>query len=63
MACTNPQKVLFGPHVLSEWENTLQRLEVVDTIITWEIFKKDFLDKYFPVDVRNHKEIDFLELK
>lgn len=45
------------------WENTRQRMEVINANITWANFKKKFLDKYFPVDVRNHKEIEFLELK
>ncbi|XP_050915354.1 uncharacterized protein LOC127130378 [Lathyrus oleraceus] len=68
MACTNAQKVLFGPHMLSKeakywWENTHQRMEYVGTTISWNNFKNEFLDKYFPDDVRNGKEIEFLELK
>ncbi|KHN06033.1 hypothetical protein glysoja_038002, partial [Glycine soja] len=30
---------------------------------TWEDFKRVILDKYFPEDVRNKKEMEFLELK
>ncbi|XP_050908642.1 uncharacterized protein LOC127122334 [Lathyrus oleraceus] len=68
MACTDTQKVLFGPHMLYEevknwWENTRQRLEVVGIAITSSNFKNEFLDKYFPADVCNHMEIEFLELK
>lgn len=68
MACTNAQKVLFGPHMLFEeveyqWENTRQRLEAAGNAITWNNFKNEFLDKYFPTDVCKPKEIEFLELK
>lgn len=38
-------------------------MEVAGTEITWEIFRNEFLGKYFPADVRNKKEIEFLELK
>ena len=31
--------------------------------VTWAVFKREFLDKYFPEDVRGKKEIEFLELK
>ena len=31
--------------------------------MTWETFKRVFLEKYFPEDVRNKKEMEFLELK
>ena len=31
--------------------------------MTWEIFKRVFLEKYFPKDVRNKKEMKFLKLK
>lgn len=45
------------------WENARQRLEAAGTKITWEVFMSEFLEKYFPADVRNKKEIEFLELK
>ena len=32
-------------------------------VVTWETFKRVFLEKYFPKDVRNKKEMEFLELK
>jgi len=38
-------------------------LEAVGTEITWEVFRNEFLGKYFLVDVRNKKETEFLELK
>ncbi|MCI68465.1 pol polyprotein, partial [Trifolium medium] len=31
--------------------------------IVWEIFKREFLRKYFPADVKNKKVIEFMELK
>jgi len=31
--------------------------------MTLEVFKRVFLEKYFPEDVRNKKEMEFLELK
>lgn len=45
------------------WGNTRQRLEDVGTDITWDVFKERFLEKYFPADVHNLKEIEFFELK
>ncbi|XP_058740974.1 heat shock 70 kDa protein 4-like [Vicia villosa] len=30
--------------------------------ITWDIFKREFLRRYFPEDVRGRKEVEFLEL-
>lgn len=38
-------------------------MEVTCTTITWDNFKKEFLDKYFPKYVCNHKEVEFLKLK
>jgi len=31
--------------------------------VTWDVFKRVFLEKYFPGDVRNKKEMEYLELK
>jgi hypothetical protein len=31
-------------------------------LLTWEGFREEFLEKYIPADVRNKKEIEFLEL-
>ena len=65
---TNEQKVRLATHMLAEeaefwWGNVRQRLEGAGTVITWEVFREEFLGKYFPADVRNKKEIEFLELK
>ena len=65
--CLEEQKVIFGTHSLVEeaeywWENTRQCLEAEGQVVTWETFKRVFMEKYFPEDVRN-KEMKFLELK
>jgi len=38
-------------------------LEAEGQVMTLETFKKLFLEKYFPEDVRNKKKMEFLELK
>jgi len=32
-------------------------------VVTWAVFRREFLNRYFPEDVREKKEIEFLELK
>ena len=66
--CTEVQKVSFGTHVLAEeaddwWIGLLPILEQDGAEVTWAVFKRDFLDRYFLEDVREKKEIEFLELK
>jgi len=68
MTCLEGKKVAFGTYTLVEeaeywWENTRQCLEVEGQVVTWDVFKRVFLEKYFPEDVRNKKEMEFLELK
>ena len=68
MACPEGQKVAFGTYTLVEeaeywWENTRQCLDVEGQDVTWDVFKRVFLEKYFLEDVRNKKEMEFLELK
>ena len=68
MACPEEQKVAFGTYTLVEeaeywWDDTRQCLEAKGQAMTWETFKRVFLDKYFPKDVKNNKEMEFLELK
>lgn len=45
------------------WDNTRQILEAISIKITWVVFKKEFLEKYFLEDVRGKKEIESIELK
>jgi len=68
MQCTEAQKVRFGTHMLAEeaddwWVSLLPILEQDGAEVTWAVFKREFLDRYFPKDVRGKKEIEFLELK
>jgi hypothetical protein len=68
MQCTDDQKVRFGTHMLAEeaddwWVSTQTTLEQEDEVITWAVFRREFLNRYFPEDVRGRKEIEFLELK
>ena len=58
----------FGTHMLAEeaddwWVSLLPILEQGGAEVSWTIFKREFLDRYFPEDVRGKKEIEFLELK
>jgi len=69
MTVTNDeQKVRLGTHMLAEeaeywWINTKRRIEASGDAITWVRFKNEFLKKYFPEDLRNKKEVEFLNLK
>jgi len=61
--------VLFTTHMLADeakywWENTRPRLEGAGgVIVPWGTFRRTFLNKYFLEDVKNKKEMEFLELK
>ncbi|XP_058759507.1 uncharacterized protein LOC131632798 [Vicia villosa] len=68
MDCTQAQKVRYGTHMLvvegdDWWLDTRQRLETAGEEITWVVFHREFMRKYYPEDVRGKKEIEFLELK
>jgi len=68
MQCEDAQKVRFGTHMLAEeaddwWVSLLPILEQGGVEVTWTMFRREFLDRYFPEDVRGKKEIEFLELK
>ncbi|KAK2444363.1 cleavage and polyadenylation specificity factor subunit [Trifolium repens] len=68
MRCSETQKVTLGTYMLQEdanywWKNTCQRLGQGGAIITLDIFKREFLTKYFPTDMRNRKVVEFMELK
>ncbi|XP_058741885.1 uncharacterized protein LOC131614294 [Vicia villosa] len=67
MDCTPAQKVRYGTHMLAKeaddwWLETLARLEASGDKINWNMFRREFLRKYYPEDVRGKKEIEFLEL-
>ena len=60
MQCTEVQKVHFGTHMLAEeaddwWISLLPALEQDGAEVTWAIFRREFLDRYFPEDVRGRK--------
>ena len=68
MDCTPVHKVWYDTHMLAVeaddwWLEMRARLEVADEEITWVVFCREFLRKYYPEDVRGKKEIEFLELK
>ncbi|XP_058766033.1 uncharacterized protein LOC131639566 [Vicia villosa] len=68
MDCTQAQKVRYGTHMLAVeaddwWQATRQRLEATGEEITWDVFRREFLRKYYPESVRGKKEIEFHELK
>ena len=55
-------------HQLSEeaddwWVGTRQRLTLAGEVITWVVFSREFLGKYFLEHVWEKKDIEFLELK
>ena len=68
MQCTDAQMVRFGTHMLAEeaddwWVSTQPILQAEGAVITWAVFRREFLRRYFLEDVRGRKEIEFLELK
>ena len=68
MDCAEEQKVRLGTHMLQEeaddwWVSTRHVWEATGEVVTWALFSREFLRKYFPEDVRGKKEIEFLELK
>jgi hypothetical protein len=62
MQCTDDQKVGFGTHMLAE-EADDWWVSLLPTLDTWAVFRREFLNRYFPEDVRGRKAIEFLELK
>jgi len=68
MQCNEVQRVRFGTHMLAEeaddwWVSILPTLEQGGGVVNWVVFRREFLERYFPEDVRGKKEIEFLELK
>ena len=58
----------FGTHMPTReaddwWVSTRQRLEGTCEAITWALFRREFLVKYYPEDVCGKKDIEYLELK
>jgi len=68
MQCNEAQMVRFGTHMLDEeadywWVSTRPLLENGVEGVTWAVFRREFLSRYFPEDVRRKKEIEYPELK
>ncbi|XP_058783575.1 uncharacterized protein LOC131658280 [Vicia villosa] len=63
----NPNREEIGANrQLGEFQRNnplLDELEVAGVTITCDVFRREFLRRYFPEDVRGRKEIEFLELK
>uniref|UniRef100_A0A151UFW2 CCHC-type domain-containing protein n=1 Tax=Cajanus cajan TaxID=3821 RepID=A0A151UFW2_CAJCA len=67
MDCPFTQKVKLATFMLTAdahfwWEGALRRMIDGGVHLNWDNFKKVFLEKYFPDDVRSRKEMEFLEL-
>ncbi|GAU38281.1 hypothetical protein TSUD_119620 [Trifolium subterraneum] len=67
MASTDAQRVMLATHMLKGeadrwWSNTQRRMQAAGILINWAGFREAFLLKYFPVDVQNKKEMEFLGL-
>ncbi|XP_004488635.1 uncharacterized protein [Cicer arietinum] len=45
------------------WDNVCQRLDNAEIAITCAVYKNMFLVKYFPEDIRNRKEMEFIKLE
>ncbi|GAU50682.1 hypothetical protein TSUD_410380 [Trifolium subterraneum] len=68
MECANENKLALGTYVLREeanqwWKNAKLRLGERGVVITWEMFKWEFFNKYFPADVKNKKVVEFMKLE
>ncbi|MCI56443.1 cellular nucleic acid-binding protein, partial [Trifolium medium] len=53
MGCSEASKLILGTYVLREeankwWKMAKLRMAVGGVVITWEMFKGEFLRKYFP---------------
>ncbi|GAU51702.1 hypothetical protein TSUD_415130 [Trifolium subterraneum] len=45
------------------WKNAKLKLGDRGVVITWEMFKREFFNKYFPADVKNKKVVEFTKLE
>ena len=67
LGCTDVQKATYAVFMLSGeaetwWKHARQVLGLEAGAVTWTVFKKSFLEKYFPEDIRNKKELEFMNL-
>ncbi|GAU44090.1 hypothetical protein TSUD_399720 [Trifolium subterraneum] len=66
--CANENKLALRTYVLREeanqwWKNAKLRLGEIGAVIIWEMFKREFFNKYFPADVKNKKVVEFMKLE
>jgi len=54
---------MLAEEIEYKWAGTKRRIEASGEVVTWVRFKSEFLRKYFPEDLRNKKEVEFLNLK
>ena len=68
LECTTEQRVTLATYMLEGeaelwWKSARRLLEARDLHLTWELFVETFYDKYFPENVKNQKEAEFLTLR
>ncbi|KAF7841751.1 Transposon Ty3-I Gag-Pol polyprotein [Senna tora] len=68
LRCSDEHKVQYALYMLASeaenwWKGARQLMEAHGTQLTWENFKIVFFEKYYPVSVRNEKEIEFMQMK
>ncbi|XP_015939833.1 uncharacterized protein LOC107465368 [Arachis duranensis] len=66
--CTEVQQVNYVTFMLKSdaefwWDGARRLLEDAGTDISWATFKEAFYKKYFPLSIRESKEMEFLQLK
>ncbi|KAF1874205.1 hypothetical protein Lal_00043675 [Lupinus albus] len=67
MSCSDAQKLAYDTYLQEKeaeswWEFTRRQMEAEGQVILWCTFREIFLRKYFPADLRSHKEMEFLRL-
>ncbi|GAU51659.1 hypothetical protein TSUD_414800, partial [Trifolium subterraneum] len=68
MGCSEVNKTTLGTYVLREeacqwWKSAKLRLGIGAMMVTWEMFKREFLRNYFPADVKSKKVVEFMKLE
>ncbi|KAF1884418.1 hypothetical protein Lal_00033424 [Lupinus albus] len=68
MNCSEAQKLAYATYMLVKeaenwWKFTRRQMETEGQLISWGTFKEKFLHKYFPADLKQKKEMEFLKLE
>ncbi|CAL0331136.1 unnamed protein product [Lupinus luteus] len=68
LMCTEEQTVTYATYMLSKeaenwWEFPRRQMVHEYQMVIWMTFKDNFLQKYFPVDMKIKKEMEFLRLQ